>query len=187
MTKQLILSQPEVQEILSGQRTSILRLVRPADIRKGALGDYHQGSGLWIETATDNADHCGHVKDYSISPTWQLLPVYIGKYAPYKTGDILYVRETWRPVEGFIERFVGGEVACTDEYDGIEYKAGGIVWEDSFKEVDNEDCLSHIVRRSGWKSPLCMKKAHARIILEVSSVELIRNETDGRFYWDIKF
>lgn len=67
----------------------------PHNRKRAKEHGYRQGKGLWIDLCTDNLDQEGHIKDYSSSDCWMRTSVYIQKYAPYRPGDILYVRETW--------------------------------------------------------------------------------------------
>jgi integrase len=55
-----------------------------------------QGQGLWVDGYKKEEKPNGHIKDYSISSCWWRKEDYIKRYAPYKPGDILWVRETWR-------------------------------------------------------------------------------------------
>lgn len=82
-----------VQAVTDGRKTVTRRLVMPHNRKRASEQGYVQGSGLWIDPATDNADREGHIKDYSVSPCWMSHGCYIESYADYKPGDILYVRE----------------------------------------------------------------------------------------------
>lgn len=84
-----------VTAILDGRKTATRRPIVPHNRKKAEEQGHIQGSGLWIDPSTDNGDKEGHIKDYSISSCWTSYSWYIEKYANYKPGDILYVREKW--------------------------------------------------------------------------------------------
>lgn len=84
-----------VKAIMDERKTVTRRLIMPHNRRKAKEQVYTQGNGLWIDSSTDNGDKEGHIKDYSISSCWMSYSWYFEKYADYKPGDILYVREKW--------------------------------------------------------------------------------------------
>ena len=93
--KPILFNTDMVQAVTDGRKTVTRRLVMPHNRKRASEQGYVQGSGLWIDPATDNADREGHIKDYSVSPCWMSHGCYIESYADYKPGDILYVREKW--------------------------------------------------------------------------------------------
>lgn len=93
--KPILFNTDMVQAVTDGRKTVTRRLVMPHNRKKASEQGYVQGSGLWIDPGTDNGDREGHIKDYSVSPCWMSHSWYIEKYAVYKPGDILYVREKW--------------------------------------------------------------------------------------------
>lgn len=87
--------------------------------------------------------------------------------APYKVGDILYVKENWKKYD----KMVGtGDERHLESF--IGYKAN-----------KNAEVLGEFFE-SKWKSPACMPKAVARIFLKVNNVRVERlqdiTETDAR-------
>lgn len=77
--------------------------------------------------------------------------------APYQPGDILYVRETWRPLEAWN----GSCTGCR-----IEYKAGGTKEFDKIIAVPETKTL--------WRPSIHMPKEAARIFLRVTDVRVER-------------
>jgi len=95
--KPIIFSTPMVQAIFEGRKTMTRRVMKPVNaVKAKRMGCYHQGNGLWIHGYTDAKEADGSIKDYSISSCWQKLDYYIRDYAPYKPGDVLWVREMWQ-------------------------------------------------------------------------------------------
>lgn len=135
-------------------KTQTRRLIKPHNLGKAARCGYHSGDGFWI----DNYDYPNteiknpkYIKDYSVSTCWIKFNDYVQKFAPYKTGDILYVRETFsllRPSKG-PARYV---YKATDKYPfGEKYIA-------KFK----------------WKPSIHMPKEAARIFLLVTKISVAK-------------
>lgn len=76
--------------------------------------------------------------------------------APYKPGDVLYVRETWKC----------NEAGYPPSHCTIEYKAGGV---EKFGEV-----LALPTAKGEWKPSIHMPKEAARIFLRVKQVRVER-------------
>ncbi len=76
--------------------------------------------------------------------------------APYKSGDILYVRETWRCIEA----------SCPPSNCTIEYKAGGT---ERFCGI-----IALPTEGGEWKPSIHMPKEAARIFLRVTKVSVER-------------
>lgn len=87
-----------VRAILDGRKTVTRRPLKPHNAVKAKKCGYEQGSGLWYDDTFNEGDKDTHIKDYSVSCCWIGTKIYIQKYAPYKVGDILYVREAWQKV-----------------------------------------------------------------------------------------
>lgn len=155
--KPILFNTDMVQAILDGRKTVTRRVIKPHNAKKGKDNGYCQGNGLWINPSTDNGDHKGHIKDYSISPCWISRSYYIQKYAPFQPGDILYVRETWCQVGKDVDKmyFENSEAMRDGMY---LYKADGYD-------------LSDIGR---WRPSIHMPKTAARIWLKVTNVRVER-------------
>ena len=81
--------------MLFRSKTVTRRVLKPHNTRKAKRCEYLQGEGLWFDDEINEFDKDTHIKDYSISSCWIGTEIYIQKYASYRPGDILYVRETW--------------------------------------------------------------------------------------------
>ena len=154
MIRPILFNSDMVRAILEGRKTVTRRVIKPYNARKAREQEYCQGNGMWVDLSVDNGDHEGHVKDYSISPCWISWSNYIKKYAPYRPGDILYVRETWHKYEKRVGR---GEKSHMAEFYG--YKASVANSEDASEK---------------WRPSIHMPKEAARIWLKVTDVKVER-------------
>ena len=126
--KPIILSTPEVRAILDGRKTQARKVIKLQPV----LDD----DGFWQWNGDVQWKHGGLGCPQSA----------IDDYAPYKPGDILYVRETWVKSNGDIVP------------EGFYYRA------------NSKDAV--IVSR--WKSSATMPREAARLFLEVKSVRVER-------------
>jgi len=159
--KPILFNTEMVRAILDGRKSCTRRLVKPHNTKKSNfMGGYIQGNGLWIDLiADDGGDKQGHVKDYSVSCTWWTINEYIKRFAPYKVGYILYVRETW------CDRWLpDGFLQGADRYG---YKADGIP---TFGYWGNDKQCKEKV----WIPSIHMPKEAARIFLKVTDVRVER-------------
>ena len=157
-----------VRAILAGRKTVTRRLIMPHNRKRAKEENYYQGNGLWINPSTDNGDAQGHIKDYSLSPLWMSYKWYIKNYAPYKPGDILYVRETWsfEPCSGKCEN------ACnTDAPDFYMGKEGCFVYKADYGKTEDDSFPPSMFK---WRSSIHMPKEAARVWLKVTDVRVER-------------
>ncbi len=149
--KPIIMSAESVRGILAGRKTQTRRVIKPANPFKAArAGGYRQGDGLWIDGYKPGDEPNGHIKDYSVSSCWIQMPIYIRKYAPYKPGDILWVRETW----------------MLETEQGIP--TGGYIYLATDRPEPDEDGPLK------WTPSIYMIRAAARLFLRVTSVRVER-------------
>ncbi len=158
-----------VRAILAGRKTVTRRLITPHNKKRAKEQRYCQGNGLWIDPSIDNGDKEGHIKDYSLSPLWMSWGWYIKNYAPYKPGDILYVRETWAfiPCIGCDGKYrrKGDPINCY-EYQAVEYDDGDSILDGCF--VYRADCSCP--EKVSWHPSIHMPKEVAHIWLKVTNV-----------------
>lgn len=162
-----------VRAILDDRKKATRRLVMPHNRKKAKEQGYCQGYGLWIDFNIDNLDGEGHIKDYSISDCWMRTSIYIQKYAPYRPGDILYVRETWAFMtcigcNGEYAR-PGSGMNCYDTQ-AVEYDDGESISDGCF--VYRADCRNP--KRIIWRPSIHMPREAARIWLKVTDVRVER-------------
>lgn len=153
-----------VRAILDGRKTVTRRLVMPHNRKKAKEHGYRQGIGLWIDFNTRNLDQEEHIKDYSVSDCWMRKSVYIQKHAPYQTGDILYVRETWQHLYDL------------DDYDQIIEGTGRYYYAATDAIPFNIYVDPQGVRhdKTPWRPSIHMPKEAARIWLKVTDVRVER-------------
>ena len=169
--KPIIFSSVSVRAIVEERKTQTRRVMKPANpFKSRRMGGYSQGNGLWVNNEE------GYIKDYSVSACWLSTGNYIRRYAPYKPGDILWVRETWNM--GFTETAPcqGDDPmwACPDCYrwktntqtlmDTHPYKYLYKATPETYAEFDD----------GGWRPSIHMPRAAARIFLRVTDVRVER-------------
>lgn len=140
--KPILFNTEMVQAILDGRKTVTRRIIK--NIPEGTHR-IERDHGKWI--ACFGAYDDGIFYDYE-------KPI---RPQPYKTGDILYVRESYCP------NYFDASIAVGLKYNRHAYKA------DYHKET-----IGHIVPEPKWKPSIHMPKEAARIFLRVISVHAER-------------
>lgn len=156
IAKPILFNTEMVRAIQDGRKTATRRVLKPHNAIKAKKCEYKQGSGLWYDDTFNEGDKDTHIKDYSVSCCWIGTKIYIQKYAPYKVGDYLYVRETWKQATCDP---AGGGYALTDMY---LYKADEPIDTTGMNVEDK------------WHPSIHMPKQAARIFLRVTDVRVER-------------
>lgn len=163
VAKPILFNTEMVKAILEGKKTVTRRCVKyKYDNTEMKMHTDKYGTRL-IEIQRDvEGETHGKNPDGS---TWHKLLPYIEKIAPFKKGDILYVRETW----------------CRGMIDSGEYPDGRSEW--FISQCEGEDDLilkAHAIHEGIdiedviWKPSIHMPKEAARILLKVKDVRVER-------------
>lgn len=176
-----------VRAILDGRKTVTRRVIMPHNRRRAKEQGYCQKNGLWIDPGIDNLDATGHIKDYSVSSCWMQYSTYVIKYAHYRPGDILYIRETWAfiPCVGCSGDYARGPQPCYDfqaiEYDdGDSISDGCFVYRTDYGDTEDDSFPPSMFK---WRPSIHMPKEAARIWLKVTDVrvECLQEMNTGDF------
>lgn len=93
----------------------------------------------------------------------------------YKPQDILWVRETWRPLSATTSFWEFGESVEVEDGCEFQYKAdSAITWRDGFLPKENEFYSTEIIHSNKWRSSSAMPKEASRIFLRVTDVRVER-------------
>mgnify|MGYP002627477323 CR=1 FL=1 len=150
--KPMLFNTEMVRAILIGQKTCTRRVVKPQPITESRKGEAEEGNVIMyfgelckLRSPRNNRRYAGEL---------EAVPIH-----PYRPGDILYVRETWRPHSAWSGSYTGCE---------IEYKAGG----DNL--VVTGKILAVPKQVTPWRPSIHMPKEAARIFLRVTDVRVER-------------
>ena len=158
--KPILFNTDMVCAILDGRKTQTRRVIKPHNPARAKLDGYKQGYGLWFSETRDNTADKWYIKDYSVSTCWISDRNYIKEFAPYKPGDTLWVKETWKNATGDL---AGGGYALFDTY---IFRADGKAKEDY--PVDE------LMVEDRWRPSIHMPKQAARLFLRVKDVRVER-------------
>lgn len=128
----ILFSGPMVKAILAGEKTQTRRVVKPQPEMEmdGEILPDGSGGYCWVP----------------VLPPWSKWPFF--------TGDVLWVRESWRP-------FAENDTGCC----GVEFRAGGAPREtqEAARLCDGTD---------RWRPSIHMPRWASRILLEITNVPL---------------
>jgi len=170
--KPILFNTEMVQAILDGRKTVTRRVIKPQPIHED--GFWKLGGAAW----SDNINNLIPISCHSLY-----------NRLPYKPGDILYVRETWKKCNVKILKITeeGGL-----KYEGVTHtgyyyevpdnvsptRVAEMTFLDGFNIDDLEDgytaSLDDISEHSCWKPSIHMPKEAARIWLKVTDVMVKR-------------
>lgn len=159
MLKPILFNTDMVRAILDGRKTVTRRLVkphyRPGEVAWQVISELHSGKYVRIEYLDE----------------WEDVTRYMNE--PYRPGDILYVRETWK-------------VQSAHRYEAdarIMFKAGGDLMtkiqfagrcSDSHERHDYDSFINKWGVDGKWHPSIHMPKEAARIFLRVTDVRVER-------------
>lgn len=140
--KQILFNTEMVRALLEGRKTVTRRVVKPQPNGNGMvkMPDDSCWPGYWAEVGSPRV----------IKP-------------PYKSGDVLWVRETFRV--DYLSNIVGSG--------RVRYKADGS-YADIHFEADRYDMMRRAQRKPGWRPNENMPREAARIFLRVTGVRVER-------------
>jgi len=146
--KPILFSGPMVQAILAGRKTQTRRVLKPQPDTSKISAPFHpepRGDRQWVFMARDDFPGYSYAtEDFK---------------TPYAVGDLLWVREAWRPVGSLSE--------CTGPED-IRYRA----------TASDAECAT-----ATWRPSIHMPREFSRITLRVTAVKVERlqdiSETDA--------
>lgn len=161
VAKPILFNSEMVRAILEGRKPATRRAIKPQPIHDGHF--WALGSAGWSDTISHITPVPGHT---------------LYNRMPYKPGDYLYVRETWRV-----------QAAHRFEADArIEFKAGGPMQTRQFANGSSQDInrmdydafLAKWFDHARWHPSIHMPKEAARLFLRVTEVraERIQDITD---------
>lgn len=145
--KPILFNTDMVKAILDGRKTCTRRIVKPQQL-VGLLPDKCK-NGVPEEFLKE--------KKFMFKPYCDMTDIELINTAckvPYKSGDVLYVRETWHK---YLKRVGSGENCCLQEFFG--YRAS---------IANSEDA------EEPWKPSIHMPKEAARIFLRVTNMRVER-------------
>jgi hypothetical protein len=110
---------------------------------------------------------------YPDGGTWHKLRGYIEPKAPYKSGDIVYVIETWK-----VDSLDKNRNNMLIDFKALQkgYSQAEVSADFEKKRFDN---FKKFYQKNGWQSPYFMPKEAARIFLKITDVryEKVKNIT----------
>lgn len=142
----IIFNADSIHGIRAGRKTQTRRVIKPQPKLK---------KGLDLAAINDVVeDYFWHWKDCKWLDGGMGMPESaIEEYAPYKVGDILWVRETWLKTD------------CFGLQNGLIYRAN---------KRQNTVIFENTTQEPKWRSPMYMPRKAARLFLRVTGVRAER-------------
>jgi hypothetical protein len=175
--KPIIMSTEDVRAVMGNRKTMARIPVKPQPIY------WDDGECVYNKDSIVGPELYNPIrvdKDGEQYPGKEIYGIYSddGEYgckAPCQPGDVLWVRETWKPED---YQLIDGIWSCA-----IVYKAGGVNgrvhWPEGLDSI-YDLCLV-------WHSPVAMPREAARLFLRVTDVRVEKNEDSGQWVWVIEF
>lgn len=152
--KPIIMSTEDVRGIMDGRKTMARIPIKP----QPEFTQVHVWDGNLLY---DGGNRTWCWKQHVSPDCWNEID-WLEQFAPYKPGDALWVRETWK-------------VDASDNYnDSYAYKSDG-----GIEKYPNNMLL--------WRSPVTMPREAARLFLRVTDVRVEKNQESGAWEWLIEF
>lgn len=168
--KPILFNTAMVRAILAENKTCTRMLVKPQPDER------HSHALGFVHDSTDKKD----IGNFGFGTSEYGGSILYAK-PPYRPGDILYVRETWRKTQGVMHKVNKFDriVETSDIHYGYEYRASvpGEPWyyfPDGFKQSDSMSEMSEITCTGRWRPSIQMPKKAARIFLRVTDVRVER-------------
>lgn len=163
----ILFSAPMVRAILAGQKTQTRRAVKA---REWAAHGKPLLEQAFVDTASDGPRFAGPKEDYLHVPyengTVQRV------FSPYgSTGDLLWVRETWRMTGACDDTYGGG----TKRWAEIEYAA-----DNSTRRVQRVPAEIPLVVSMKWRPSIFMRPVFSRVSLRITGVRVERAHSISR-------
>lgn len=143
--KPILFAGPMVNAIQSGRKTQTRRILNPQP--------------MWSEAEQEHYYRCSEGGWWAPEEFWQ-------DNTPYQVGDLLYVRETWRPEERESDMADGIRYQADDEFIVIEdTRAAADRWLEVHGGIDatNTDRWRPSIHMPKWASRLWLKVTEVRV------------------------
>lgn len=155
--KSVLFNSDAITAILNGDKTTFRVPVRPQS---------KKAAGFYVTTRKCDGAFMG-VYDYDDNEAM----FENSQTPPYCQDDILWVRETWRPVSATVDLWDTGSPTAIDDGFGYQYKAdNAILWRDGFAQKDDEFHTTEIRSDDKWRSSIHMPKEATRMFLRVTEI-----------------
>lgn len=157
--KPILFNTEMVRAILDDRKTITRRVMKPQPELVGRFWAFEDTR--WSDTVRTVTPLPGHA---------------LNNRAPYSHGDILWVRETWRPAVLDIDTYFLGSCVSNESCNGFNYKAdmGWLFPERPDKDNTEFRLVSPTALEKKWHPSIHMPRKAARIFLRVTDVRVER-------------